>query len=77
MIIGPAVINTHARIWELLLEFDVHGKADRHMKLLTVETESRLGTLWDQRTVYATMLEGRIVGSSERRGNENPVEGSG
>ena len=27
---------------------DVHGKADRHMKLLTIETESRLGTLWDQ-----------------------------
>jgi hypothetical protein len=26
----------------------VHGKADRHMKLLTIETESRLGTLWDQ-----------------------------
>jgi hypothetical protein len=26
----------------------VHGKADRHMKLLTVETENRLGTLWDQ-----------------------------
>ncbi len=29
-------------------EVDVHGKADRHMKLLTIETESRLGTLWDQ-----------------------------
>ena len=27
---------------------DAHGKADRHMKLLTVETERRLGTLWDQ-----------------------------
>jgi hypothetical protein len=26
--------------------------------------------------VYATLLEGRIVGSSERGGNENPVEGS-
>jgi hypothetical protein len=24
------------------------GKADRHMRLLTSETESRLGTLWDQ-----------------------------
>jgi hypothetical protein len=35
-------------IRELLQEVDVHGKADRHMKLLTVETESRLGTLWDQ-----------------------------
>jgi len=26
----------------------VHGKADRHMKLLTIETESRLSRLWDQ-----------------------------
>jgi hypothetical protein len=38
----------NACIRELLQEIDVHGKADRHMKLLTVETESRLGTLWDQ-----------------------------
>ena len=38
----------NACIRELLREVDVHGKADRHMKLLTVETESRLGTLWDQ-----------------------------
>jgi hypothetical protein len=37
-----------ACIRELLQEIDVHGKADRHMKLLTVETENRLGTLWDQ-----------------------------
>jgi hypothetical protein len=35
-------------IRELLQEVDVHGKADRHIKLLTVEKESRLGTLWDQ-----------------------------
>jgi hypothetical protein len=26
----------------------VHGKADRHMKLLTLERESSLGSLWDQ-----------------------------
>jgi hypothetical protein len=38
----------NACIRELLQEIDGHGKADRHMKLLTVETESRLGTLWDQ-----------------------------
>ena len=38
----------NACIRELLQEVDVHGKADRHMKLLTVETESRLGTLSDQ-----------------------------
>jgi ribonuclease HI len=38
----------NACIRELLQNIDRHGKADRHMKLLTVETESRLGTLWDQ-----------------------------
>jgi hypothetical protein len=38
----------NACIWELLQEVNVHGKADRHMKLLTIETESRLDTLWDQ-----------------------------
>jgi hypothetical protein len=38
----------NACIWELLQEVNVHGKADRHMKLLTIETESRLGTLCDQ-----------------------------
>ena len=38
----------NACIRELLQEVNVHGKADRRMKLLTIETESRLGTLWDQ-----------------------------
>jgi hypothetical protein len=38
----------NACIRELLQEIDVHGKADRYMKLLTLETESSLGTLWDQ-----------------------------
>jgi hypothetical protein len=38
----------NACIRELLQEVNVHGKADRHTKLLTIETESRLGTLWDQ-----------------------------
>ncbi len=43
------VITAHnACIRELLQEVDGHEKADRHMKLLTVETESSLGTLWDQ-----------------------------
>jgi hypothetical protein len=32
----------------MLQEVNVHGKADRHMRLLTIEKESRLGTLWDQ-----------------------------
>jgi hypothetical protein len=34
-----------AGIRELLKEVNVHGKADRHTRLLTIETESRLGTL--------------------------------
>jgi hypothetical protein len=38
----------NACIRELLQEIDKHGKADRHMKLLTLERESSLGTLWDQ-----------------------------
>jgi hypothetical protein len=43
------VIAAHnACIRELLQEVDGHGKAGRHMKLLTIETESSLGTLWDQ-----------------------------
>ena len=43
------VIAAHnACIRELLQEVDGHGKTDRHMKLLTTETESSLGTLWDQ-----------------------------
>jgi hypothetical protein len=33
----------NACIRELLQQVNVHGKADRHMKLLTIETESRLG----------------------------------
>ncbi len=41
-----AAHNTCIR--ELLQEIDVHGKADRHMKLLTLERESSLGSLWDQ-----------------------------
>jgi ribonuclease HI len=38
----------NACIRGLLQEIDVHGKADRHMKLLTLERESSLGSLWDQ-----------------------------
>ena len=61
---------------ELLQEVDGHGKADRHMKLLTIETESRLSTLWDQeQCTQFCRLEGRVVGSSERGRDENPVEG--
>jgi hypothetical protein len=42
----------NACIRELLQEVNVHGKADRHLKLLTIETESRLGTLWDPEECY-------------------------
>ena len=38
----------NACIRELLQEIDAHGKADKHMKILTVETERRVGILWDQ-----------------------------
>ena len=38
----------NACIRELLQAIDMHWKTDRHMKLLTIEKESRLGTLWDQ-----------------------------
>ena len=58
----------NACIRELLQEVDVHGKADRHMKLLTIETESRLGTIWDEEQCTQFLLEGRIVGGSERGG---------
>ena len=49
---GVVTATHNACIRELLLQVSVHGKADRHMRLLTIETESRLGTivltLWDQ-----------------------------
>jgi hypothetical protein len=38
--------------------------------------QAQVGYTLGSRTVYATLIEGRIVGSSERGGNENPVEGS-
>ncbi len=41
-----AAHNTCIR--ELLQEVNVHGKANRHMRLLTIEAKSMLGTLWDQ-----------------------------
>ena len=41
-----AAHNTCIR--ELLQEVDGHGKAGRHTKLLTIETENSLGTLWNQ-----------------------------
>ena len=77
----------NACIRELLQEIDAHGKADRHMKLLTVDDDDdaiylfldgeQVGYTLGSRTVYAILLEGRVVGSSESRGDEkNPVERS-
>ena len=56
--LGPKEVVTAAHnacIRELLQEVNVHGKADRHMRLLTIETESRLGTLWDQEECNQTL----------------------
>ncbi len=49
--LGQKVVTAphSACIRELLQEVNAHGKANRHMKLLTIETESRLSTLWDQK----------------------------
>jgi len=66
----------NACIWELLQEVDMHGKVDRHMKLLTIETESRLGTLWDQEQCTKLCSKDELWEASERGGNEDSVEGS-
>ena len=59
----------NACIWELLQllqEVKVHGKADRHMsqRLLTIETESRLGTLWDQEQCKQLCSKEELWGSA-------------
>jgi hypothetical protein len=46
----------NACIRELLQEVNVHVKADRHMRLFTIETESRLGTIWDQEDLIPHFL---------------------
>jgi hypothetical protein len=62
------VTATHnACIRELLQEVNVHGKADRHMKLLTIETENRLGTLWDQEECNQQRWQPLIDGRGSRR----------
>ena len=38
----------NAYIRKFLQEVNVHGNADTHMRLFTMEAESMLGTLWDQ-----------------------------
>ena len=64
----------NACIRELLQEIDAHGKADRHMKLLTVKTESRLGTFWDQEQCMQLCSKEELWEAAKGFGNENPVE---
>ena len=66
----------NACIRELLQEIDAHGKADRHMKLLTVETESRLGTLWDQEQWTQLCSKDELWEAAKEEEMENLVEGS-
>jgi len=64
----------NACIRELLQAIDMHGKTDRHMKLLTIEKESKTGTLWDQEQCTQVALR-RNCGKQRRGRNENPVKG--
>ena len=57
----------NACIRELLQEVNVHGKADRHMKLLTIETESRLSTLWDQKNSVRNSARRTSCGKERKR----------
>ena len=72
------VIAAHnACIRELLREVDVHGIAGRHMKLFTIETESRLATLWDQEECNKFSSEEELWEAARNEEmNENPVSGS-
>ena len=45
----------NAYIQKFLQEVNVHGKSDRHMRLLMIETEIRLVTLWDQEECNMTV----------------------
>ena len=67
----------NACIRELLQEVNVHGKADRHMKLLTIETESRLNTLWDQEqcTQFCSKDELWEAAKEEEMKFYDPMEG--
>jgi hypothetical protein len=57
---------------ELLQEVNVHGKADRHMRLLTIETESRLGTLWDQEECNQFCSKGELWEAARDEETEIP-----
>jgi hypothetical protein len=67
-----AAHNTCIR--ELLREVNVHGKAGRHMKLLTIETESRLGTLWDQEECNQFCSKEELWEAARDERNEDSVE---
>jgi hypothetical protein len=66
------IIARNACIREVLQNVNAHGKADRHLSFRTIETESNIGTL-DQEGVSA-LLKGGVVGSSEKRRNEDPMK---
>ena len=57
----------NACIRELLQEVNVHGKADRHIRFLTIETESRLGTLWDQEECIINFARRKSRGKQRER----------
>ena len=67
----------NACIREFPKEVNVHGKAGRHMKLLTIEMESRLGTLWDQEECnkFCSKHKGEAMGGGEGRRTEDSVDG--
>jgi len=52
---GEVWLEGKGRVHKLLQAIDMHGKTDRHMKLLTIEKESRGYTL-GSRTVYTGLL---------------------
>jgi hypothetical protein len=54
----------NACIRELLQEVNVNGKADRHIRLLTIETESKLGTLWDQEECNQFCSQEELLGAA-------------
>ena len=48
------IIARNACIRELLQNVNAHGKADQHLRLLTIETESNIGTLDQEECIMIT-----------------------
>jgi hypothetical protein len=66
----------NAYIRKFLQEVNVHGKSDRHMRLLMIETEIRLGTLWDQEECNMT-VEGHFLTTGHLSSRHPVVVGAG